>query len=347
MSMNIARRLVLQPLLSQQCVCLTSDTGKTPPRTLITGSLGQLGLTLAKEMRGRYGKDRVVCTDIRKPPKVVLQSGPYRYANILNKSSLEEIIVEHRIDQVVHFSALLSAMGEMNVTLALQVNIEGFHNIIDLSKIHDLKLFCPSTIGAFGPETPRNPTPDLTVQRPKTIYGVSKVYMELLGEYYHHRYGLDFRSARFPGIISATTPGGGTTDYAVQIFYDAIESGHHECFLSPETRLPMMYISDCIQSVIQMMEAPEDGFNQRTYNIAAFSFTPEEIANEIRKYVPLTVEYKVDPVRQKIADTWPQVFEDKNARRDWGWDPKFTLENMVPFMLAKVKDQLKSEKIIG
>lgn len=341
-----SRRTLFEPLKLQCCRYFSSENEQTPPRTLITGSLGQLGLTLAKQMRSRYGKERVVCTDIRKPPKIVLQSGPYRYANILNKNGLEEILVEHRIDQVVHFSALLSAIGEQNVTLALQVNIEGFHNIIDLCKIHELKLFCPSTIGAFGPETPKNPTPDLTIQRPKTIYGVSKVYMELLGEYYHHRYGLDFRSARFPGIISATTPGGGTTDYAVQIFYDAIETGHHECFLEPDTRLPMMYISDCIQSVIQMMECPEEDLTQRTYNIAAFSFTPAEIVAEVQKYVPLTVDYKIDKSRQRIASTWPHVLEDNNARRDWRWDPQFNLEKMVPYMLQKVRDQLHSEQVI-
>lgn len=325
----------------------TADPGDPPPRTLITGSLGQLGLTLAKEMRTLYGKERVVCTDIRKPPKIVSQSGPYRYANILNVQGIEEILVEHRIDQVIHFSAMLSALGEQNVAGALAINIQGFNNIIELCKNHELKLFCPSTIGAFGPETPRNPTPDLTIQKPKTIYGVSKVYMELLGEYYHERFGLDFRCARFPGIISATSPGGGTTDYAVQVFYDAIETGHHTCFLGPDTRLPMMYISDCIKSVIQMTECPEESLKQRTYNINAFSFTPEELFDEIRKYVSLEVTYDIDPVRQKIAKSWPEVLEDHNARAQWGWDPEYTLENMVPFMLRKVQNQLGVETVFS
>lgn len=197
---------------------------------------------------------------------------------------------------------MLSAVGEKNVPLALSVNVTGMQNILELAKQFRLKVFIPSTIGAFGPESPRNPTPDLTIQRPKTIYGVTKVYAELLGEYYSKKFNIDFRCLRFPGIISADTqPGGGTTDYAVKIFHDALETKKFECYLKPDTRLPMMYIDDCLNSVIQFMEYPSEKLNQRTYNISAMSFTPEEIFLEIKKHIPeLQINYKIDS-RQEIG----------------------------------------------
>ncbi|KAM9421509.1 L-threonine dehydrogenase isoform 1-T2 [Salvelinus alpinus] len=305
------------------------------PKVLITGGLGQLGVGLAKRLRKRFGNNNVILSDIRKPPSHVFHSGPFIYSDILDYKNLREIVVNNRITWLVHYSALLSAVGEANVSLARDVNITGLHNILDIAAEHGLRLFVPSTIGAFGPTSPRNPTPDLCVQRPRTIYGVSKVHAELMGEYYHHRYGLDFRCLRYPGIISADSqPGGGTTDYAVAIFHDAVKTGKFECNLKPDTRLPMMYIDDCLRATVEMMEAPTDTLSMRTYNINAMSFTPEELAQEVQKQLPdLEVTYDIDQVRQAIADSWPMNFDDSNARNDWGWKHDYDLPELVQTML--------------
>lgn len=309
------------------------------PRILITGGLGQLGLGLSSLFREKYGQDNVILSDIVKPSGQIFNSGPYMYADILDFKNLQEIIVNYRIDWVVHFSALLSAVGETNIPLAMRVNIEGLHNVLELSKQYRLKLFVPSTIGAFGPESPRNPTPDITIQRPKTIYGVSKVHVELMGEYYNHKFGLDFRSLRFPGIISADTePGGGTTDYAVKIFHDALTTGHHRCYLKPDTRLPMMWIDDCLKSIVDYLVVPANQLKKRTYNVNALDFTPAELAAKITEYVPdFKITYQPDG-RQKIADSWPQILDDSKAREDWGWGHDTTLDGLV----KKMFDYLKS-----
>uniref|UniRef100_A0AAV2JGR3 L-threonine 3-dehydrogenase, mitochondrial n=1 Tax=Knipowitschia caucasica TaxID=637954 RepID=A0AAV2JGR3_KNICA len=267
-----------------------NNSGPLPqekPRVLITGGLGQLGLGLAEMLRKQYGTDNVILSDIKKPPPHVFRSGPFVYADILDYKHLRELIINNQITWLVHYSALLSAVGETNVALARKINITGLHNVLDLALENCLRLFVPSTIGAFGPSSPRDPVPDLCVQRPRTIYGVSKVHGELMGEYLHHKHGLDFRCLRYPGVISVNTPpGGGTTDYAVQIFHDALSTGHHECYLRPDTRLPMMHISDCHRATVEFMQAPECQLSLRTYNIAAMSFTPEEVAQEIRKHLP-------------------------------------------------------------
>merc|ERR1719341_161048 len=309
-----------------------------PPRVLITGGLGQLGTGLARELRAMHGAESVVLSDIVRPDDELLQKGPFLFADVLDFKCLQEIVVNHRIDWLVHFSALLSAVGEQNVPLAVRVNIEGLHNVIELSKQYKLKLFVPSTIGAFGPESPRNPTPNLCIQRPKTIYGVSKVHAELLGEYYHKRFNLDFRCLRFPGIISYDShPGGGTTDYADQIFHDALTTGKHVCYLRPDTRLPMMYIDDCLRSTIEYMLAPAEGLSTRTYNVHAMSFTPEELHKEVQKWVPgLEIEYKVDS-RQNIADAWPMVFDDSVARQDWGWQHTMDMPDLVEIMITNLR----------
>ncbi|XP_066451035.1 L-threonine 3-dehydrogenase, mitochondrial-like isoform X1 [Eleutherodactylus coqui] len=306
------------------------------PRVLITGGLGQLGVGLAKLLRKRFGKNNVILSDIRKPPDNVFYSGPFIYSDILDYKNLREIVVNNRITWLIHYSALLSAVGEANVPLARAVNITGLHNILDIAAEHGLRLFVPSTIGAFGPTSPRNPTPDLCIQRPRTIYGVSKVHAELMGEYYHYRYGLDFRCLRYPGIISADSqPGGGTTDYAVQIFHDAIKTGRFVCNLKPDTRLPMMYIDDCLRATVEVLEAPTESLTMRTYNINAMSFSPEELAQEVQKHLPeLEVAYNVDAVRQAIADSWPMNFDDDNARKDWGWKHEYDLPELVTTMLG-------------
>ncbi|KAK3885250.1 hypothetical protein Pcinc_010524 [Petrolisthes cinctipes] len=316
-----------------------------PPRILITGSLGQLGTGLAKLLREKYGTKNVIMSDIVKPTKDIVNSGPYVFADILDFKCLQEIVVTYRIDWLVHFSALLSAIGEQNVPLAIRVNIEGLHNVMELSKQYNLRVFVPSTIGAFGPTSPRNPTPNITIQRPRTIYGVSKVHGELLGEYYHHRFGLDFRCLRFPGVISSDTqPGGGTTDYAVQIFHDAMEGREFECYLRPTTRLPMMYIDDCLRSLWEMLVAPSEKLRQRTYNVTAMSFTPEEVVAAVRQHFPdLHVTYRPDS-RQNIADTWPEVFDDSEARRDWGWQHHYDLKAMCTIMFDNLRRQNQQEQ---
>ncbi|XP_060044399.1 L-threonine 3-dehydrogenase, mitochondrial-like, partial [Erinaceus europaeus] len=299
------------------------------------GGLGQLGVGLANFLRKRFGKDSVILSDIRKPPDHIFHNGPFIYSDILDSKNLRETVVNNRINWLFHYSALLSAVGEADVSLAKAVNITGLHNVVDVATEHGLRLFVPSTIGAFGPTSPRNPAPDLCVQRPRTIYGVSKVHAELMGEYYYHRYGLDFRCLRYPGIISADSqPGGGTTDYAVQIFHHAVKSGRFECNLKPSTRLPMMYIEDCLRATLEVMEAPTKSLSMRTYNINAMSFTPEELAQEIHKHIPeFQITYNVDSVRQAIADSWPMNFDDSNARKDWGWKHDFDLPNLVTTML--------------
>lgn len=307
------------------------------PRVLITGSFGQLGIGLANMMRQRYGNDNVIMSDIVKPTR--LNNGPFAYVDVLDAQSIQSAVVQHSVDWIVHFSALLSSVGEKNVPRAIQVNIGGLHNVLEVAQRFKLRIFVPSTIGAFGPESPRHiATPDLCVQRPKTIYGVSKVHAELLGEYYHHKHGLDFRSLRFPGIISADTqPGGGTTDYAVDIFHKAWQNGQYECYLRPDTRLPMMYIDDSLRSLIELMEAPERCLTQRTYNIHAMDFTPTELASAIQKYVPsMKLSFTGHDSRQDIADTWPFALNDTSARQDWNWNHHFDLDRLCRAMFVKL-----------
>merc|ERR1712071_527400 len=320
----------------------SSSSQHDHPRILITGGLGQLGTGLASMLRAKYGSENVILSDIIRPTKAVKEAGPYLFADILDFKCLQEMVVNYRIDWLVHFSALLSAVGEQNVPLAIRVNIEGLHNVMELAKQYRLRLFVPSTIGAFGPESPRNPTPNLCIQRPKTIYGVSKVHGELLGEYYNHRFGLDFRCLRFPGVISSdTSPGGGTTDYAVQIFHDALNTGKFQCYLKPDTRLPMMYITDALRSLCEFMALPEEKLKQRTYNVTAMSFTPEEIVQSVRRHVPdLQVSYAPDS-RQQIAESWPEVFDDSEARAEWNWAPQYDIDGMVDLMIERCRNQLK------
>ncbi|XP_052860227.1 L-threonine 3-dehydrogenase, mitochondrial [Anopheles cruzii] len=312
---------------------------KSHPKILITGGLGQLGVECAKLLRSQYGDESVILSDIIKPSDAIVNSGPYIFADILDFKGLQKIVVAHRIDWIIHFSALLSAIGEQNVPLAVRVNIEGMHNVLELAKQYKLRIFVPSTIGAFGPDSPRNPTPNVTIQRPRTIYGVSKVHAELMGEYYHHKFGLDFRCLRFPGVISSDPPGGGTTDYAVAIFFEGLKTGKYQCYLRPDTRLPMMYIEDCLRSLLEFMTAPEEKLKRRVYNVTAMSFTPEELAQKlVAKHMPeLHVSYRPDS-RQLIADSWPQIFDDSEARRDWGWQHKYDLDKLVDLMVRDVSE---------
>ncbi|KAJ2661902.1 hypothetical protein IWW48_002133 [Coemansia sp. RSA 1200] len=328
---NTARRLA------------TLSANAHSPRVLVTGSLGQLGSTMVEALRLKFGRDNVIGSDIKKPTIVQRNAGPFVYADVLNYRSLEQIVVDHGIEWIVHFSAVLSAAGERNPALGLNVNINGFQNVLELAKNHRLRLLSPSTMGAFGPTTPKDSTPDLTIMRPNTIYGISKIHMELLGEYYTEKYGVDFRSLRYPGIISADTlPGGGTTDYAIDIFHGALKQNSYSCFLSASTRLPMAYIDDCIEGTMQLLEAPEHSLSQRVYNVHACDFTPEELANEIRCQHSKTfaMEYQPD-FRQAIADTWPRTMADDAARRDWGWSPIFGISEMTRVMFEKLRPVYK------
>ncbi|KAJ2781769.1 hypothetical protein H4R18_002682 [Coemansia javaensis] len=314
------------------------STGAQPPRVLVTGSLGQLGSTMVDALRARFGQANVVASDIRKPAPSQRASGPFVYADVLNRRALEQVIVDYGIDWVVHFSAILSAAGERNPALGLDVNINGFQNVLELARVHGLRVLSPSTIGAFGPTTPKDLTPDLTIMRPNTIYGISKVHMELLGEYYCEKYGVDFRSLRYPGIISADSPpGGGTTDYAIDIFHAALKHNRYTCFLQHDTRLPMAYITDCVAGTMQLLEAPQDALTQRVYNVHACDFSPEELVAEVRRQhsADFAIEYCPD-FRQAIADTWPRTMADAPARRDWGWNPTLGTADIVRIMLAKL-----------
>eukprot|EP00039_Didymoeca_costata_P023850 m.8538 g.8538 ORF g.8538 m.8538 type:complete len:363 (-) comp3913_c0_seq1:118-1206(-) len=308
---------------------------------LITGSLGQLGMEIAAKLRAQHGIDSVLCTDIRKPDKSqnATLEGPYRYLDVLDEHRLEKIIVEHEIDVVFHLSALLSAVGEQYPEKAMRVNNDGTKNVLEMAKIHKLKVFCPSTIGAFGPTTPADMTPDLTVMRPNTMYGVTKVFMELLGEYYHSRYGVDFRSLRLPGIISSDhAPGGGTTDYAVKIFAHLFEhpGKPFECYLREDSELPMMHIVDCVNGIDEFMKTDSDQLTMRTYNLGAISFTPVQLADSIRRHFPdFEIVCKPDK-RQMIADSWPNSFDDSLARRDWGWKHQYDMDTMVDTMIERI-----------
>ncbi|XP_028406359.1 L-threonine 3-dehydrogenase, mitochondrial-like [Dendronephthya gigantea] len=331
----------LKPVRQQNTI--TRFYSDEAPKILITGGLGQLGRGLAQLMRNKYGKESVILSDVVKASAEECEKGPFIYADILDYKNLQSIVVNNQITWLVHFSALLSAIGEKNVQEALKINVIGFHNVIELCRQYGLRLFCPSTIGAFGPETPKNPTPDVTLQRPTTIYGVSKVHVELLGEYYNYKYGLDFRSARYPGVISAdTAPGGGTTDYAVHIYHEALRTGKYQIYLRPDSCMPMIYIDDCLRGTLELLECPEEKLKRRIYNMQGISFTPQELVESVQEVVPdLQVEYEVDPLRQSIADSWPDVLDDTNARNDWNWKPQYDLPKMTKTMLDILKPKYK------
>ncbi|OLS26300.1 MAG: putative epimerase/dehydratase [Candidatus Heimdallarchaeota archaeon LC_2] len=308
---------------------------------LITGSLGQIGAELVDKFREKYGADHVIATDIKQQPHDTHSQGPYEYLNVLDKDRFTELIVNYEIDWLVHNASVLSATGERNPKLALDVNIRGFENAIELAKQYNLRILSPSSIAAFGPTTPKINTPDFTIMRPTTIYGVSKVYIELLGEYYHQKWDVDFRSLRYPGIISwKSPPGGGTTDYAVEIFHEALKNKQYTSFLDRNTILPMMHIDDCLLGTVQLMEANDAIFTQRTFNLAAVSFSPQELAVEIQKHIPdFEITYEPD-YRQEIAKTWPESIDDSEARKQWNWQHQYDLSNLVIDMFHNLSDKL-------
>lgn len=313
-------------------------------RILIIGAAGQIGSELTMALRKRYGNDNVIAAGHKtKPSKKLLESGPFVYLDCRKYGSIEKFVKEYGIDTIFHLAAILSAVGEANPQLAWDVNINGLYNALEVAREYDCALFTPSSIGVFGPTTPLDNTPQDTIQRPNTIYGVTKVAGELLCDYYYQRFGVDTRGLRYPGLISyETLPGGGTTDYAVEIFYAAIKEKKYTCFLKEGTYLDMMYMPDAINSAIKLMEADSRKLKHRNAsNVTAMSFAPEHLYAEIKKIIPeFTMDYKVDPVRQAIAESWPNSMDDSAAREEWGWKPEYDLPAMTKDMLEKLSQKL-------
>ena len=308
-------------------------------KTLIIGACGQIGTELVLELRKKWGNDQVTAADVKEECPSVLANGPYVQLDILNRSAVREFIIDQQIEHVYLLAALLSATAEKNPAFAWELNMEGLFTILDLAKEGYVKrIFWPSSIAVFGPTTPREMTPQYTVMEPSTVYGISKQAGERWCEYYYTKFGVDVRSIRYPGLISHTSlPGGGTTDYAVDIFYRAKQSGKYTCFLKGDSALPMMYMEDAIRGTIELMEAPAEKLSIRSaYNLAGCSFTPEELALEIRKHIP-EFEISYDPdFRQAIADSWPKSIDDSVAQKDWGWKPEYDLKAMTKVMLDNV-----------
>lgn len=301
---------------------------------LIIGASGQIGSELTMALRKMYSQ--VIATDLREPNQEVMESGPFERLDVLNKTSLHDCIKRNNIRQVYHLAAILSATGEKNPELAWRVNMKGLRQVLDACvELEVKKLFWPSTIAVFGPTTPRQNTPQWTVMEPNTIYGISKQAGERWCDYYFQKKNLDVRSVRYPGLISYKTPGGGgTTDYAIDIYFEAKKNKHFTCFLSENTRLPMMYMPDAIRGTVELMEAPAEKIKVRSsYNISAIDFTPKEQAASIQKWIPdFRIDYAPD-FRQKIAESWPESIDDSVAKNDWGWKPEFDLDGMTKDML--------------
>ena len=313
-------------------------------RILVTGSVGQIGSELTLALRERYGNDSVVAGGRKTQPSEELRdSGPFEIVDCTNVEAVNHVVKRHRIDTIYHLAALLSAVAENDPQLAWKVNVNALVNVLEVAREHNCAVFTPSSIGAFGPTTPADNTPQDTIQRPTSMYGVTKVSGELLCDYYHEKFGVDTRGLRYPGIISyVTLPGGGTTDYAVQIFYDAIKYRRYTCFLKRGTRLDMMYMPDAIKGAIEIMEAdPRTLKHRNAFNVSAMSFAPEDIAAEVTELIPdFTMDYEVDPLRQGIADSWPNSMDDSAAREEWGWQPDYDLPRMCRDMIEKLTQKL-------
>ncbi len=305
-------------------------------RILVIGASGQIGVELTMELRRIYGNNNVIASDLREENPLLKGSGPYVSLDVMNREMLHVQVIRQGITQIYLLAAILSATGEKNPNLAWNLNMQGLLNVLDIAREEKLhKIYWPSSIAVFGPTSPKVNCPQQTVIEPVTVYGISKYAGEFWCNYYNHRYGIDVRSLRYPGLISyKSAPGGGTTDYAVEIFHEALEEKKYECFLKEDTYLPMMYMPDAIRATIELMEADASKISVRTsYNISGMSFSPSEIASEIKKNIPeFTITYKPD-YRQSIADSWPQSIDDNVARTDWGWKEEFNLEEMTKDML--------------
>lgn len=313
-------------------------------KILITGALGQIGSELTEYLRANYGNNNVIASDIRSDGGEASGNGPYEVVDVLDGKKIYEVAKKYNADTIIHLAALLSATAEAKPEFAWQINMGGLFNALEAARELDCAFFTPSSIGCFGPTTPKDKTPQDTVQRPTTMYGVTKVSGELLCDYYHKRFGLDSRGVRFPGLISyKTLPGGGTTDYAVHIYYEAIKKGKYTCYIHEGTFMDMMYMPDALNAVASLMEAdPSKLIHRNAFNIASMSFAPEDIYGEIKKHIPsFTMDYDVDPVRQAIADSWPNSLDDSAAREEWGWKPQYDIASMTTDMLDKLSLKLK------
>jgi nucleoside-diphosphate-sugar epimerase len=311
-------------------------------RVLIIGSSGQIGTELVMELRSMYGNNNVIASDIRPSSSEVMESGPFEKLDIMDEKLLRDIVKKYKITQVYLLAALLSATAEKNIELGWSLNMRSHSHVLDLAKDGLIKkIFWPSSIAVFGPTTPMENTPQYTVMEPNTVYGITKQAGERWNEYYFNKFGVDVRSIRYPGLIGwKAAPGGGTTDYAVDIFHQAIQHEKYESFLSENTELPMMYMPDAIRATIELMEAPAEQVKIRSsYNLAGVSFTPKQIAEEVKKHIPdFEMTYNTD-FRQAIADSWPSSIDDSYAQKDWGWELKYGLEKMTSEMMINLKEQ--------
>jgi nucleoside-diphosphate-sugar epimerase len=314
-------------------------------KILVIGAAGQIGSELVVELRKIYGNEHVYATDIKQAPPDVAGSGPFQILDVMDDKQLIHFIIRHRITQIYHLAAVLSGNAEKLPTQAWKINMDSLMNILEVAKMVEevKKVFWPSSIAVFGPTTPRTNTPQLTVMEPVTVYGVSKLAGERWCDYYFSKYGVDIRSIRYPGLISyKTEAGGGTTDYAVEIYYEAVRKGSYECFLDKHTALPMLFMPDAIQATIQLMETERSRLSVHSaYNLGGMSLTPDQLAHEIRKELPgFKVSYAPD-FRQDIADTWPQSVDDSPARNDWGFKQNYNLDRMTRIMLKEIQNKLK------
>lgn len=313
-------------------------------RIIIIGSNGQIGTELAAALRSKYGEKNVITSDIKQPS--IPSSGPFEIINVLDKELLQSMFEKYRPTQIYLLAAVLSAVGEKNPKMAWDLNMTGLLHVLDLSVAHQVnKVFWPSSIAVFGPHSPKEDTPQYTIMDPNTVYGLSKQAGERWCEYYFNKYGLDVRSIRYPGLISwKTAPGGGTTDYAIHIFHEALSKGYYDCFLSAETELPMLYMEDAIRGTLELMEAPAEKISVRSsYNLTGISFTPASLADEIRKHISdFSINYTENDPRQAIADSWPSSIDDEYAQKDWGWRARFSLEKLTEEMLTNLKQNVET-----
>ncbi|NLL36157.1 MAG: L-threonine 3-dehydrogenase [Fretibacterium sp.] len=312
-------------------------------RIIITGANGQIGVELTPYLRNLYGAENVLATARRKVPGPVSEGGPFVLLDVRDGKAFSESVESFKADTIIHLAGMLSARAEGDPLGSWDVNVEGSHTALEVARERGTAFFFPSSIAAFGPTTPAKNTPQDTIQRPTTIYGVAKVTLELLCDYYHKKFGLDTRGLRFPGLISyEALPGGGTTDYAVHIYYDAVKKGSYTSFIASGTYMDMMYMPDALAAVVDLMEAdPEKLIHRNAFNISAMSFEPEQIAASIRKVLPdFTMDYDVDPLRQGIAESWPDSLDCTAAREEWGFSPKYGLDEMTQDMLARLKDRM-------
>ncbi|MCJ8212023.1 NAD-dependent epimerase/dehydratase family protein [Mucilaginibacter sp. RS28] len=313
-------------------------------KILVIGANGQIGTELVVALRGIYGAAQVIASDINNPGYAIRNGGPFEFANVLDQDNLHHIFQKHRPTQVYLLAAILSAVGEQKPKLAWDLNMNGLIHVLDLAvEFNVSKVFWPSSIAVFGPNSPKQDTPQYCVMDPNTVYGFSKLAGERWCEYYYHKHGLDVRSIRYPGLISwKAAPGGGTTDYAVHIFHEALKNKSYTSFLSVHTALPMMYMDDAIRATLSLMDAPAEQISIRSsYNLGGISFDPEQLAAEIKKHIPdFTIDYADHDPRQAIADSWPKSIDDSQAQKDWGWQLEYDLPKMVETMLTNLKTEL-------